>query len=172
MASTSKLNKDLWTNITRLKLLTKPDAPVKFILEKTPFDDEEDEECPKVRDEYLISGRILPNSNIFKDGAYRIEMKLIPRYPIEPPEVRFLTRIYHPNIASDGKFCYQLLNNASKWTKGTTLAAAVQTVVKYVDNPDADYAVNYEIGKEYMENRPEFNRKASEMVKKYSLPRQ
>ncbi|CAF5105590.1 unnamed protein product [Rotaria sp. Silwood1] len=99
-------------------------------------------------------------------------MKVTPSFPFDPPEVRFLTRIYHPNIASDGKFCYQLLNNASKWTKGTTLAAAVQTVVKYVDNPDADYAVNYEIGKEYMENRPEFNRKASEMVKKYSLPRQ
>ncbi|CAF3942985.1 unnamed protein product [Rotaria sp. Silwood1] len=140
MASTSKLNKDLWTNITRLKLLTKPDASVKFILEKSPFDDEQDEECPQARDEYLIIGRVLPKSDIFKEGSYRIEMKLTAKYPMEPPEVRFLTPIYHPNIASDGKFCYQLLNNASKWKNGTTLVEAVQTVVKHVDNPDADYA--------------------------------
>jgi len=28
-----------------------------------------------------------------------------------------------------------------------------------------------DIGKEYMENRTEFNRKALEMIKKYGLPR-
>ncbi|CAF1027423.1 unnamed protein product [Rotaria sordida] len=169
MTSTSKLDKALWTNITRLKLLTKLDAPVKFIFERSPFDDEQDEECPTVRDEYLIIGKILPESDIFKQGAFQIEMKLIPTYPIQPPEVRFITPIYHPNIAEDGKFCYQLLNNASKWKEGTTLVEVVKTIVKHVDNPDADYAANY--GKEYMENRPEFNRKALEMVKKHALPR-
>jgi ubiquitin-protein ligase len=101
MSQTSLLNKPLWNNITRLKLLNKPDGPVKFILEKSPFDEEEmDAAAPK---DIIITGRILPDSKIYREGAYRIEMKLLPSYPCNPPEVRFLTPIYHPNVGQDGK---------------------------------------------------------------------
>ncbi|CAF3319045.1 unnamed protein product [Rotaria socialis] len=171
-AGRRKLNKALWANITRLKLLTKSDAPVRFILEDSPFDDEQEEETAIEKDVYFVRGRILPESDIFKEGALRIEMRLTSNYPNEAPEVRFLTPIYHPNISADGKFCHQLLNNASRWKAGTTLVEVVKTIVKHIDNPDPDYAAIYDIGKEYMENRAEFNRKALEMIKKHSLPRQ
>ena len=63
MASdTSRLNKALWTNLTRLKLLTKADAPVKFLLEKTPFDDEEEQKAATEKNEYVVIGRIFPES--------------------------------------------------------------------------------------------------------------
>ena len=104
MSGSSRLNKALWTNLTRLKLLTKPDATIKFVLEKSPFNEDDDEEpLPLERDEYCIVGRIYPNSEIYKEGAYRIQLKLTPKYPSEPPEVRFLTPIYHPNVHRDGK---------------------------------------------------------------------
>ena len=104
MAGTSRLNKALWTNITRLKLLTKKDAPVRFILEQSPFkEDEEDDKDTPEQDEYVIVGRIFPESDIFKQGSYRIEIKLTENYPQEAPEIRFLTPVYHPNIEENGK---------------------------------------------------------------------
>jgi ubiquitin-protein ligase len=103
MAGTSRLNKDLWTDIIRLKLLTKPNAPVKFILERSPFEDEEEENTAVARNEYVVIGRILPESEIYKESALRIQMKLTSQYPREPPEVRFLTPVYHPNVATNGK---------------------------------------------------------------------
>jgi ubiquitin-protein ligase len=103
MANISRLNKPLWTNITRLRLLTKEDAPVKFILEKSPFDDEEEEKAAAARDEYRVVGRILPESAIYNESAFRIEMKLTSKYPQEAPEVRFLTPVYHPNVETNGK---------------------------------------------------------------------
>ncbi|UJR31840.1 hypothetical protein I4U23_019317 [Adineta vaga] len=176
MTDTRRLNKALWTNMTRLKLLTKPDAHVKFILEKSPFDDDDNDDDNQAfieKDEYLIIGRIYPNSNIYKEGSYRIELKLTSKYPIEPPEVRFLTRIYHPNVDQNGIFCYHLLSNSSRWklNRETTLVELIRSIVKHLDEPDPDYAVTLEIGKEYMNNRAEFNRKALETMKKYSLPR-
>lgn len=42
-----------------------------------------------------------------------------------------------------GKFCHQLLNNASRWKKGTTLVDVVRVLVKYMNEPDPDYAVNF-----------------------------
>jgi ubiquitin-protein ligase len=103
MADTNRLNKALWTNITRLKLLAKSGETVPFILEKHPFDDEEEEKAAAARNEYVIIGRILPESEIYKESAFRIEMKLTLQYPQEPPEVRFLTPVYHPNVEPNGK---------------------------------------------------------------------
>jgi ubiquitin-protein ligase len=102
----SRLNKELWTEIIRLKLLATPDAPVRYLLTKSPFDEIEDEDetnATVTSKEIIITGRIFPNSEIFKEGSYEIEMKLTPNYPRDPPEVRFLTPIYHPNVDKDGK---------------------------------------------------------------------
>jgi hypothetical protein len=61
----------------------------------------------------------------------------------------------------------------------------VKAIVKRIDEPNIDYSINQglffftilislcflDIAKEYAENRTEFNNKALEMVKKYSIPR-
>jgi len=105
MADTSKLNKALWTNITKLKLSSKENAPVRFLLDKSPFD-ENYAETSTQQNVYVIIGRILPKSDIFKESSIQIEMKLTSNYPLEPPEVRLLTPIYHPNVDKDGKKMY------------------------------------------------------------------
>lgn len=99
----TKLNKPLWINICRLKLLRKNTEPVKFILERTPFDDFDEMEQITALDEYVIIGRIFPQSDIYRESSFRIEMKLTLKYPLEAPIVRFLTPIYHPNVEQDGK---------------------------------------------------------------------
>ncbi|CAF3041776.1 unnamed protein product [Rotaria sp. Silwood2] len=170
MTNTNKLNKTLWTNITHLKLSNKEGVSVRFLLDKSPFDEDDDETSMK-NTEYVVIGRILPNSDIFKESAFQIEMKLTSNYPFEPPEVRFLTPIYHPNVDKDGKFCHPLLTKTTRWKHGTTLIDVVKAVVEHIDNPNIDYSVNLDIGKEYMENRTEFNRKSLEMIQRYKLPR-
>lgn len=98
MAITSKLNKSLWTNISKLKLLNEENDCVRFLLDKSPFDENSNKD-----NIYVIIGRILPKSDIFKEKSIQIEMKLTSNYPMEPPEVRILTPMYHPNIDKDGK---------------------------------------------------------------------
>ena len=36
----------------------------------------------------------------FVDGVFRLELFLPEEYPMAPPKVRFLTKIYHPNIGA------------------------------------------------------------------------
>ncbi len=66
---------------------------MRFILEESPFVDEDEAGTVAAQDEYVIVGRILPESGIYKESAFRIEIKLTAKYPIEPPGVRFLTHI-------------------------------------------------------------------------------
>ena len=35
---------------------------------------------------------------MISDGVFRLELFLPEEYPMAPPKVRFLTKIYHPNI--------------------------------------------------------------------------
>jgi ubiquitin-protein ligase len=89
-------------------LLSKSDSQTRFILEQSPFsEDGEDEEVLSLngnRDDPIIIGRIFPNSEIYNQGSYRIEIKVSRPYPMYPPAtIRLLTRIYHPNVAKDGK---------------------------------------------------------------------
>ncbi|CAF4627824.1 unnamed protein product, partial [Rotaria sp. Silwood1] len=164
MAST-QLNKELYSNITRLKLLNATTSDPKFVLEKSPFSDDGEETVAAASSspqEVLIIGRIFPESEIFREGSFQIEMKVTPSFPFDPPEVRFLTKIYHPNVGEDGKFCHELLKKHAKWSNKVSLIDVVKAVVQHIDKPDIDYSLSLQLGREYMENRPEFNRKALE----------
>lgn len=130
MADTSRLNKALWTNINRLKLLAESGDSVKFILEKSPFDDIEEEKGATERNEYVIIGRILPESEIYKESAFRIELRLTLNYPQDPPVVRFLTPVYHPNIEKDGKTMNNYKDQISK-TKNFLFLFQVHFVIIY-----------------------------------------
>jgi len=104
--ATSQLNKKLFTDINRLKLLNKSDSRPRFILNQSPFDEDDDDNeqfAAASRKDTIIAGQIFPDSAIYNQGSFQIEMKLTPTYPLDPPEVRFITPIYHPNVARDGK---------------------------------------------------------------------
>ena len=154
------LTKPLYTDITRLKLLDRDNAEVKFRLKDSPFKDDEDEEelIGRNREDYVITGQVFPKSDIYRERSYMIEMKLTKKFPIDPPEVRFLTPIYHPNVEKDGtpktdiwlrnkniflgKFCNALLVKTAKWTARTPLTEVVKAVVDHIDHPDIDYSAS------------------------------
>ena len=99
----SKLDKRIEAEIDELKSIsTNHVVPIIFILDEASLDKEETVNTG-VSKERLVIGRIFPNSEIFKDGAFKIEIKLSPGYPLDPPKVRFLTPIYHPNVSEQGK---------------------------------------------------------------------
>ncbi len=77
--------------------------PIKFIYEKSPFDGDDDDDTAKPTGDIIITGRLLPNSDIYQQGSIKTEIILGTQFPFKPPKVMLKTKVYHPNIAENGK---------------------------------------------------------------------
>ena len=70
--------------------------------------------CP---DNMMMSEAIIfgPDDTEWESGVFRLQMEFSEQYPGEPPKVRFLTTMFHPNIYANGAICLDILDKA--WTR-------------------------------------------------------
>ena len=45
----------------------------------------------------------------YAGGVFRVKLVLSKNFPSEPPKGFFLTKIFHPNVASNGEICVNTL---------------------------------------------------------------
>lgn len=46
-------------------------------------------------------------------GNFKLELFLPDDYPMVPPKIRFLTKIFHPNVDKLGRICLDVLKSSS-----------------------------------------------------------
>lgn len=44
-------------------------------------------------------------------GIFKLELFLPEDYPMTPPKIRFLTKIFHPNVDKLGRICLDVLKS-------------------------------------------------------------
>lgn len=77
----------------------------------------------------IIAG---PVGTPYEGGIFRLELFLPGEYPMTAPKVRFLTKIYHPNIDRLGRICLDILKD--KWSPALqirTVLLSIQVSVKH-----------------------------------------
>ncbi|QLG73492.1 hypothetical protein HG535_0E05760 [Zygotorulaspora mrakii] len=57
----------------------------------------------------LLHLTISPDEGYYKGGNIVFKVQFNENYPIEPPAVLCLSKIFHPNIDTDGKICLNIL---------------------------------------------------------------
>jgi ubiquitin-conjugating enzyme E2 N len=49
--------------------------------------------------------------HITPGGVFKLELFLPDDYPMAPPKIRFLTKIFHPNVDKLGRICLDVLKS-------------------------------------------------------------
>ena len=52
-----------------------------------------------------------PHDTPFEDGTFKLTIEFTEEYPNKPPTVRFISRMFHPNVYADGGICLDILQN-------------------------------------------------------------
>ncbi len=97
-------------------------------------------------------------------------MKLIlgPDYPSAPPGGYFLTKIFHPNVASNGEICVNTLKR--DWTHMMTLSHVFQVIRCLLIVPFPESSLNDEAGKLFMTSYDEYYGRAKLITSVHAIP--
>lgn len=106
----------------------------------------------------------------YEGGVFKLEIRLPDRYPFEPPQVKFITKIYHPNIDSAGRICLDVLKSPPQgsWKPSQNLSTILTSIQLLLSEPNPDDGLMADISQEYKQNRPAFLKKAKEWVELYA----
>ncbi|XP_058696782.1 ubiquitin-conjugating enzyme E2 D1 isoform X1 [Poecile atricapillus] len=61
-----------------------------------------------------------PPDSAYQGGVFFLTVHFPTDYPFKPPKIAFTTKIYHPNINSNGSICLDILR--SQWSPALTVS--------------------------------------------------
>eukprot|EP01113_Clastostelium_recurvatum_P046443 TRINITY_DN813_c0_g1_i1.p2 TRINITY_DN813_c0_g1~~TRINITY_DN813_c0_g1_i1.p2 ORF type:complete len:160 (+),score=33.87 TRINITY_DN813_c0_g1_i1:42-482(+) len=107
-----------------------------------------------------------PDGTPYEKGIFSVELDIPEEYPFKPPKIRFTTKIYHPNIKSDGTVCTEVLSDG--WSPQLKIQDVLLTLRQILSEPNADGAVEADIAQAFKNDRAAFNKTAKEWTKKHA----
>ena len=95
-----------------------------------------------------------PEDTPWEGGVFKLIMEFSEEYPNKAPSIRFLTKVFHPNIYNDGNLCLDILHN--QWSAIYDIAAILTSIQSLLTDPNPNSPANGEAAKLYQENQKEY----------------
>ncbi|KAI4554055.1 hypothetical protein MJG53_016544 [Ovis ammon polii x Ovis aries] len=92
-----------------------------------------------------------PNDSPYQGGVFFLTIHFPTDYPFKPPKVVFTTKIYHPNINSNGSICLDILR--SQWSPALTVSKVLLSICSLLCDPNPDDPLVPEIAHTYKADR-------------------
>lgn len=128
-----------------------------------------------------------PADTPFEDGTFRLVMQFEEQYPNKPPQVKFISQMFHPNVYATGELCLDILQN--RWSPTYDVAAVLTSIQRYsydhketraspsshlmltcrcslLNDPNTGSPANVEASNLYKDNRKEYTKRVRETVEK------
>ncbi|KAA6383578.1 MAG: putative NEDD8-conjugating enzyme Ubc12 [Streblomastix strix] len=118
---------------------------------------------PKQGDQREIEFLVSPDEGYWKTGNFLFNVKFPPEYNYQPPVVKCLTKVYHPQIDFNTSVCMSTLRmakteNDGGWTATRGLVDIIQNIICIFLDPDGSDALNVSVGNMMMQNRDQFEK--------------
>ncbi|XP_057440002.1 ubiquitin-conjugating enzyme E2 28-like isoform X2 [Lotus japonicus] len=123
---------------------------------------------PVADDMFHWQGTIMgPLDSPYEGGVFSLVINLPPDYPFKPPKVAFKTKVYHPNIDSNGKICLDILKD--QWSPALTISKVLLSISSFLTDPNPDDPLVPEIAHIYKTDRKQYESNARSWTQKYAM---
>ncbi|XP_005065144.1 ubiquitin/ISG15-conjugating enzyme E2 L6 [Mesocricetus auratus] len=113
---------------------------------------------------------LLPDQPPYHLKAFHLRIDFPREYPLRPPTLKFITKIYHPNISEDGLVCLPLISTEN-WKPYTKTCQVLEALNVLVGRPALEEPVRLELADLLSQNPEMFRRKAEEFTLEFGVDR-
>ncbi|OLL24956.1 Ubiquitin-conjugating enzyme E2 14 [Neolecta irregularis DAH-3] len=108
-----------------------------------------------------------PAGTPYKGAKFSFNIEFPDTYPFKPPIITFKTRIYHPNIDSEGAICMSIVKN-EEWKPSIKITAVLEDLVRLFQEPNPDDPLVTSVAEVFKTDKKKFEKNVKEYVKKYA----
>ncbi|XP_073102870.1 ubiquitin-conjugating enzyme E2 28 isoform X1 [Elaeis guineensis] len=108
-----------------------------------------------------------PADSPFAGGVFLVTIHFPLDYPFKPPKVSFRTKVFHPNINSNGSICLDILKE--QWSPALTISKVLLSICSLLTDPNPDDPLVPEIAHMYKTDRAKYESTARSWTQKYAM---
>ena len=86
-----------------------------------------------------------PDDTPYQGGIFQLDIRCGTDYPLAPPTIEFVTKIFHPNVHfKTGEICLDILKK--EWSPAWGIQASCRAILALLSDPDASSPLNCDAG--------------------------
>lgn len=108
-----------------------------------------------------------PIDSPYEGGVFSVDIQIPSSYPFEPPKMKFITKIWHPNISSQtGAICLDILKD--QWSPALTIKTALVSLQALLSVPEPNDPQDAQVASQYLKDKKAFEETAKNWTDTYA----
>ena len=145
-------------------MLSEEDFYARLAYEAKILEEEEPSFKPIGNDLTMWEGFIL-GTGLYEGGVFKIQVTITRKFPFEPPKVKWLSEIWHPNIYRH-KVCVGI--SGADWTPTMSISGMIEALRNLLNFPNPNSPLNPEAANQMKSNRKKFEDEVRRYIDRYA----
>ena len=107
-----------------------------------------------------------PSEYEYEGGVFVLNVTFGSKYPFNAPDIKFDTKMYHPNVGSSGNICLDILKD--KWSPVLTFHKVYLSIQSLLTDPNPDSPLNGEAARLYKSDKKEYRKMCQKYIADYA----
>jgi ubiquitin-conjugating enzyme E2 D/E len=107
-----------------------------------------------------------PDDSPFENGIFTLDIVFPTEYPFKPPIIKFINKMYHPNINTAGAICLDILKD--QWSPALSVFKVLLSISSLLADPNPNDPLNADVAGIYKLDKNKYIATAKEWTKLYA----